>query len=242
MEQETEVGIGLPGGISVSLLDVYDWKGEDGHHGGSPHFHTVSREGYVIVGGTGEVHTLTSAGFTSTPLATGRTVWFTPGTVHRLVNHGDLRIVTLMQNAGLPEAGDAIMTFPLEYLADAQTYRAAHALPEDPELRGPAALARRDLALAGYAELVKAVEADGPGALRPYYERAGVIVADRIDQWRELWSGGAAAQSAATGRQLDALAAGDVTHLEKARVKESQASPELAWGMCGRLTVWPRPE
>jgi hypothetical protein len=36
--------------------------------------------------------------------------WFTPGTVHRMVNGSGLRATVLMQNSGLPEAGDAVFT------------------------------------------------------------------------------------------------------------------------------------
>lgn len=242
MAQVSKSGIGLPGEISVSLLSVYDWETNDGLHGGSPHFHTVSREGYVVVAGEGEVHTLSAAGFECTRLERGQLVWFTPGTVHRLVNRGGLEIVTLMQNAGLPESGDAVMTFPLEYLADVERYRETNALPADPELRGDAARARRDLALAGYAELVAAVDAEGPGALRVYYEHGARIVADRIDQWRDMWRDGSLAQAEATGRQLDALARGDVSHLADAALRTSEAYADVGWGMCGRLTAWPRPE
>ena len=53
------------------------------------------------------------------PLEPGAFVWFTPGTIHRLVNGGDLEILVLMQNAGLPEAGDMVITFPPDVLADA---------------------------------------------------------------------------------------------------------------------------
>ncbi|MFN3866399.1 MAG: cupin domain-containing protein [Demequina sp.] len=241
MEQHT-AGLGLPGEISVSLLSVYDWEAPDGLHGGSPHFHTASREGYVVVGGEGEVHTLSADGFQVTPLRTGTLVWFTPGTVHRLVNGEHLSIVTLMQNSGLPESGDAVMTFPLEYLTDAETYRAAHALPEDPGEREAAARARRDLALRGYAELKAEVERAGPAALREYHERAAVIVADRIGQWQSLWRAGPLAQAEQTGAQLEALASGDATHLAQATVRVSERHDGEAWGMCGRLVTWPRPE
>ncbi|MEK8105640.1 hypothetical protein NKG94_11725 [Micromonospora sp. M12] len=85
--------------------------------------------------GEGAVQTLTTAGFRETPLRPGGVVWFEPGTVHRLVNGGGLTIVVLMQNSGLPEAGDAVLTFPPEVLADPAAYASAAALP-DGERRG----------------------------------------------------------------------------------------------------------
>ena len=32
--------------------------------------------------------------------------------LHRAVNDGDLQVVVVMRNSGLPEAGDAVLTFP----------------------------------------------------------------------------------------------------------------------------------
>ena len=107
---------GFPGGTAVSHLTVYDWPTPDGLAGGSPHLHTASGEGYVVVGGRGRLQTLSAAGAGEHPLAAGTVLWFTPGTVHRLVNDGGLEIVVVMQNAGLPEAGDAVFTFPADML------------------------------------------------------------------------------------------------------------------------------
>jgi mannose-6-phosphate isomerase-like protein (cupin superfamily) len=97
---------GLPGGVAISHLSVYDWPAEDGRCGGTPHMHLACSEGYVVTGGHGVVQTLTASGFEATRLQAGTVDWFTPGTIHRLVNEGDLRITVLMQNSGLPEAGD----------------------------------------------------------------------------------------------------------------------------------------
>ena len=65
-----------------------------------------------MTAGSGAVHTISRDGAGIHPLAEGSVVWFSPGTVHRLVNDGDLRLVVVMQNSGLPEAGDAVLTFP----------------------------------------------------------------------------------------------------------------------------------
>ena len=51
------------------------------------------------------------------------------GTIHRLVNEGDLRLFVVMQNADLPEHGDAVLTFPPEILADSDAYARAATLP-----------------------------------------------------------------------------------------------------------------
>ena len=63
----------FPGGVAVSDLAVYDWEAADGRCGGSPHLHTASSEGYVVVGGAGAVHTLSADGVTEHRLS--RAMW-----------------------------------------------------------------------------------------------------------------------------------------------------------------------
>ncbi|RKN47881.1 cupin domain-containing protein [Micromonospora endolithica] len=228
----------LPGGVGVSRLCVYDTAGPDGLVGGTPHVHLCCTEAYVVTGGSGVVQTLTMDSFAETPLGPGAVVWFTPGTVHRLVNHGGLRIVVLMQNSGLPEAGDAVLTLPAEYLADPGAYAAATALPGGgaPGADVAAAYRRRDLAVAGFA----ALRAGGRPALRRFLDAAVALRRPLIAQWRERWTAGAAAAAARTGGQLDALAAGDAGHLADARVYAVPEPVERGrLGMCGLLDTYP---
>jgi len=228
---------GLPGGVAVSHLCVYDWPAADGLHGGTPHVHLTCSEAYVVTGGRGAVQTLTTAGYEVTPLVPGTVARFTPGTVHRLVNEGELRITVLMQNSGLPEAGDAVLTLPPEYLTDPETYAAATTIPADaPEAeRERIARARRDLALEGY-RLLR--EADGPEALAAFHRAAAALVRPRLAAWRERWRAGAAAAAAATEEQLDRLEQGDLSHLAAAVVRSEQPSERGKFGMCGRLDVY----
>ncbi|MFD9540980.1 cupin domain-containing protein [Streptomyces sp. NPDC060022] len=231
---------GLPGAVAVSHLRVYDWPTEDGLRGGTPHLHLTCSEGYVVVGGSGSVQTLTASGFQETPLAPGALVWFTPGTIHRLVNEDGLRIVVLMQNSGLPEAGDAVLTFPPRILADAGLYRAAATLPGGTEdAQAFAARTRRDLAVRGFLALRDATEAGDPGPLAAFHRAAAELVRPRTEDWRARWQQGAAAASRATGRHLDALARGEDAHLRDARVHAEQPSALARFGMCGRLDVYP---
>ncbi|PWI19923.1 cupin [Streptomyces sp. Act143] len=229
---------GLPGGVAVSHLCVYDWPAADGLHGGTPHVHLVCSEAYVVTGGRGAVQTLTTSGYEVTPLVPGTVARFTPGTVHRLVNEGGLRITVLMQNSGLPEAGDAVLTLPPEHLTDPETYAAATTIPADaPEAeRERIARARRDLALEGYRRLREA--ADGPEALAAFHRAAAALVRPRLAEWRERWRNGAAAAAAATGEQLDRLERGETSHLADAVVRSEQPSEHGRFGMCGRLDVY----
>ena len=160
----------FPGGIGASHLRVYDSVAPDGQAGGTPHCHTACTEAYLVVAGSGRVATLSGEGYVETPIRAGSFVWFTPGTIHRLLNDGgDLEIVVLMQNAGLPEAGDMVITFDDAVLADPAAYAEAAALPEATTASDPdPARARRDRGVEGFVDLVGA----GPGRARPV-PRAG---------------------------------------------------------------------
>ncbi|MCO1340259.1 cupin [Kocuria polaris] len=229
----------FPGGTSVSQLRVYDWEAADGCAGGTPHLHTLSTEAYVVTAGSGEVHTLGADGARVDPLEPGSLLWFTPGTVHRLVNHGGLELTVIMANAGLPEAGDAVMTFPDEILADPEAYRRAVTLPGSESARGEAARARRDLAMEGYERLQAAVERDGPAALGTLHARATALVRPRIEVWSEIFAANVEEQVERTRAQMSALAAGDGTHLADGAVTAGGPRPgPRLWGMCGRLATW----
>ncbi len=196
-----------------------------------------------MVAGRGAVQTLTPAGFRHTPLAPGALVWFTPGTVHRLVDEGGLTIHVLMQNSGLPEAGDAVLTLPPHLLADPAAYRAAVALPPvradgDESAMEAAARHRRDLAVEGFTALRRAAEAGDPEPLAAFHRAAAALVRPLAAAWRERWRTGAAAAAAATGAQLDALARGDARHLAAAGVRAEQPAERGRFGMCGRLDVY----
>jgi mannose-6-phosphate isomerase-like protein (cupin superfamily) len=101
----------LPGGTSLTHLRVYNTEGPDGLCGGSPHLHFACSEAYCVAAGQGAVQTLCQSGFREVPLKPGYVVWFTPGLIHRLINHdGQLEICVVMENAGLPEHGDSLLT------------------------------------------------------------------------------------------------------------------------------------
>jgi mannose-6-phosphate isomerase-like protein (cupin superfamily) len=229
----------FPGAVGVSHLRVYDTPGPDGLVGGSPHLHTACTEAYAVIGGTGAVQTLSGSGFDEVPLEPGAFVWFTPGTVHRLVNGGDLEILVLMGNAGLPEAGDLVLSFPDEVLADPCAYATAAELAGRERTTagtGDDARARRDLAVEGFLALRSAVDRSGPGALAPFHRRAAALVQARVDAWRRVWEAGPVATSTRTGEHLDALAAGDPSHLAASSVHLlPPPAAERRMGCCGTL-------
>ncbi|MFD0205002.1 MULTISPECIES: cupin domain-containing protein [Saccharothrix] len=227
----------FPGGTSLSFLDVYDDAAPDGVVGGSPHLHLASTECYVVVGGEGELHAVTLDGCREIPLRPGAVVWFTPGTIHRAVNHRDLRVVVLMGNAGLPEAGDAVMTFPPDVVADPDRYRAAATLsPRSTEAeRAADARRRRDLAVEGFLPIRDAIRAGDRAPLRKFYAAAAALVRRRAGAWASIVRDGPLDQAEATLALTGHLALGVAPHLERAAVRQAPA-PERAFGMCGRLS------
>ncbi|MFK4850120.1 cupin domain-containing protein [Microbacterium sp. ZW T6_19] len=228
----------FPGGTSLSHLDVYRDAAPDGVCGGSPHMHLVSTEAYVVVSGTGALQTIDGDGYQETPLSAGAVVWFTPGTIHRAVNHDELKVVVLMSNAGLPEAGDAVMTFPAAVVADAEAYARAAALG-DAEGRAERARRRRDLAVSGFEVLRDAMLAGDQAPLEAFRAAAGVLVRDRASEWGELIRERPLAQAEQSLALARAVAKGDVSHLGEARVQQAVPSAgERGFGMCGRLRTY----
>ncbi|WP_188189990.1 cupin domain-containing protein [Nonomuraea sp. SYSU D8015] len=228
----------FPGGTSISRLTVYTGACADGLEGGTPHLHTASTEAYVVVGGRGALQTLDMNGLRETELSAGSTVWFTPGTIHRAINKGGLEVVVVMSNAGLPEAGDAVMTFPPEIVADPDRYREAAALPISGPVGGPvggpaadveeAVARRRELAVEGFLRL-----AGDPAELRRFYDSAVTLVRPKVAGWREIWESTVAQETRRTAEILDALDRGDGSHLQRSALMESP--PQQRWGMCGHL-------
>lgn len=218
----------FPGAVGVSHLRVYDSEGPDGLRGGTPHVHSACTEAYAVVAGTGAVQTLSAEGFGECPLEPGTFVWFTPGTVHRLVNgDGHLEIFVIMANAGLPEAGDLVPTFPLDVLDDPEAYRRAAATPVDDD----GVRRRRDLAVEGFG----ALRDGGPTALQGFHRRAAALLAPRAADWRAVWEQGPGAEAERVRAQLARVAAGEPGAMAGATVHAVAPPVDRAYGCCGML-------
>ncbi|NDL59446.1 cupin domain-containing protein [Phytoactinopolyspora mesophila] len=227
----------FPGATSVSRLSVYPDACQDGLAGGTPHMHTASAEGYVVVGGSGALQTVDMSGFRETELGPGSTVWFTPGTIHRAINRGELEVIVVMQNSGLPEAGDAVMTFPPDVVSEVARYRAAATLPvgEPEEVMADAVTRRRELAVEGFLHIAERVSSGDTTPLEEFYDHAVALVREAAPGWRETWEASVARETRKTAEVLDALERGDGEHLRASAVLESPPSETSRWGMCGRL-------
>jgi mannose-6-phosphate isomerase-like protein (cupin superfamily) len=237
----------LPGAVGLTHLRVYDTVAPDGLAGGTPHLHTVCTEAYWVVQGEGRVQTISGDGFAETPLEAGALVWFTPGTIHRLVNDsGDLEILVVMANKGLPEAGDMVVVQPPEVLADAERFRAATTLPDGARTTAgdlDPAVARRDSAVLAFNEMRRALERGDRTRLDAFLDRAAELVAHHQDTWRARWEGGPKAATDATDAHLRAIAGADAAHLREASVHRlDPPGHERGLGCCGTLGTYVAPD
>ncbi|MDX3638581.1 cupin domain-containing protein [Streptomyces sp. MB09-02B] len=226
---------GLPGAVGLSQLEVYPWPTADDEHGGSPHMHLACAECYVVVSGHGRLETLDHEGPATTELNPGDTVWFTPGTIHRAINDEDLRVIVVMQNSGLPEAGDAVMTFPPEHLSPTTYPEAASLLGADGAPSPERARARRDLAVEGFTELKRQWGRGNRSAYEDFCAAAVRLVQPRLDTWEKTVNEGALAAAHTALRQISALRRADFTHLFDAEVSRIARPPQQTLGMCGFL-------
>lgn len=232
----------FPGGTALTRLAVYDWVEDGEAAGGTPHLHTASTEAYLVVAGAGQVETLSTTGYAVHELAEGDLLWFSPGTIHRLINAQGLDLLVVMQNAGLPEAGDAVMTFTPETLGDPERYARAAGLPaggSGAAERQAAVLARRAAALEGYGRLKAAALAGDQEPLAQFHRQAVELVKGRVPQWRETWEQSVEAQTKATDGWLSGLERGEYPHfVQAATVRSRPSRSKQALGMCGLLQTW----
>jgi mannose-6-phosphate isomerase-like protein (cupin superfamily) len=240
MTEIKQITEAFPGAIGVTHLKVYDSPGPNGVAGGSPHMHFACSEAYLVIKGRGSVQTLSSAGFREIPLRAGSLVWFTPGLIHRLINEdARLEIFAVMENAGLPEHGDSVFTFPSKHLRDEDSYWQVASLESGGSfLADPreAARKRRDLAVEGFHIL--RVELEKGGSLQVFYGQAVRLMRSKEPTWRGIWEAGAVQTVQRTGTFLDQLNVGASDYLDEGAVFEVPVDPdreERRLGMCGTL-------
>ncbi len=234
----------FPGAVGMTHLRVYDSEAPDGLRGGTPHVHSVCTEAYFVVKGHGAVQTIDgTGGYRETPLEPGAFVWFTPGTIHRLINgDGALEILVMMANVGLPEAGDMIITFAPEVLDDPEAYAHAHALPECEQTTrgsGDGARARRDAGVVGFFALRDATRRGDRAPLARFHQQVARLLAPRAGDWKQLHERGPLAAAEETARQIEAISRGDATHLGASSLHRLPPPPEeRRMGCCGTLGVY----
>ena len=221
----------MPGATLLTRLKVYDTISPDGQRGGTPHFHFMCTEMYFVLAGVGAVEMLDHKGFSRVDLAPGSALIFSPGTIHRLINpNGDLEILVIMQNSGLPERGDNVVCFTEEWLTDDKRYTEAmtiHSLEE--------AYRRRDRGIEGFIQLKAAYERDGQVALDRFYRLSAERIQARIPEWEKIVERGAKAEVNNTFSQIAALQTGDIDYLFQAQHYLIHAGEFDKPGYCGHL-------
>jgi mannose-6-phosphate isomerase-like protein (cupin superfamily) len=224
----------MPGAILMSRLKVYETPTPDGQIGGTPHVHLVCTEMYFVLSGSGAVELLDKDGFRRVELRPYEALLFTPGTIHRLINpNRDLEILVMMQNSGLPERGDNVVTFTNELLSDDSSYADAMRVSSIDD-----AYRRRDRGVEGFLQLKAAFETsaeEGLAALERFYQQAAARTSGVQAQWREMVEQGALAEAQTSLAQLDQLAENDTSYLLNNGVGLVQPPESPALGFCGHL-------
>lgn len=224
----------LPGSIAISRLQVYDTPAPDGQRGGTPHVHLLCAEMYFVLQGSGAVEMIDATGFSRVELEQYSALHFSPGTIHRLINSsGDLHILVIMQNSGLPERGDNVVSFSEEWLSTDDKFSEAMSVTSLID-----AYRRRDRGVLGFLEL-KAAFGDnvdkGRAALRRFFELAEQRTARFRPEWKQIVQGGAGAAVRGSLDHFQALQNADISYLLRTQHQLIPAREPTAIGFCGRL-------
>ena len=223
----------MPGAILMTRLTVYDTKTPDGQIGGTPHVHLACSEMYVILGGDGALEIIDNNGFSRVDFKPQDALLFTPGTIHRLINpNGDVEILVLMQNSGLPERGDNVVCFTDDWLSSDSAYQEAMRIESIED-----AYRRRDRGVEGFLALKAAFNSSmdaGRAALRRFYELAEERTAAQHVEWREMIEQGALLEAQNSLAQLDMLQNGDLSYLQGSELHVITGNDSTP-GFCGHL-------
>ena len=224
----------LPGGILISRVNVYNNMSPDGQRSGTPHIHLACDEMYYGLSGTGFVELIGYDGFERLPVTPGNAVCFTPGTIHRLINpDGNLVILVIMQNKGLPERGDVAICFPPDTLSSQTLYQEAMRIDDD-----DSAQRRRDLAVLGFNRLRQAFDDSletGRQLLEEFYQFAIQRTRDQYSEWRQVIKQGPHIEVKRSLQILDALEDGSIESLQLGRASTAETIPQTTLGYCGHI-------
>lgn len=224
----------MPGATMVTRLKVYDSVTPDGQRGGTPHVHLLCTEMYFVTAGSGSVEMLDWQGYSKTELKLHDALVFSPGTLHRLINpEGDLELLIIMQNSGLPERGDNVVTFRNDLLSTDETYQKAMKVSGFAE-----AQARRDKGVEGFTALKTAFEQSletGREALGKFYALAAERTKTLRSNWQDVVENGPLQEAQDSLTQLELLSRGQHDYLENAQQFHIGAGAFETPGFCGAL-------
>ena len=224
----------IPGGTLLTKLSVYDTPASDGQRGGTPHVHLVCTELYFVLSGSGAVESIDRNGFSRVELTPHAAYVFTAGTLHRLINpNGDLELLIVMQNSGLPEQGDNIVTFPTEILEDPSRFSNSMQAATLSD-----ALRRRDTGVEGFLELKHAFATSldaGRTALDAFYKLCIARTQSQHQNWYARVTHGAFEDAQESLQKVIALTRGHLDHLHRTNSELLPAPDSTQAGFCGHL-------
>ena len=232
--QQSESLLRMPGATLVTRLKVYDTPAPDAQRGGTPHVHLMCSELYFVLAGSGSVEMIDWDGFSEVELKPHSALVFSPGTLHRLINpNRDLELLITMQNSGLPERGDNVVTFAEDILADDERYTGAMRVNSFEE-----AYARRDKGVEGFLKLKAAFEEGlepGRKALGRFFELATERTQSLRSNWQNVIERGALQEAQTSLSRLEALEQGELDYLQQAQQHLITADAYKTPGFCGAL-------
>jgi mannose-6-phosphate isomerase-like protein (cupin superfamily) len=224
----------MPGATLMSRLKVYDTPAADGQRGGTPHVHLVCSEMYVVLAGSGAVEMIDANGFSCVTLGQHDALLFSPGTIHRLINpNGDLEILVIMQNSGLPERGDNVVCFSDEWLSSDDAYTEAMRVQTIED-----AYQRRDRGVEGFMRLKTAFETDpaiGQTALQNFFQKAEARTAPFRAEWERIIREGALYEAQTSLSRLESLHNGGIDYLMQTQHQIIPTGEPQKLGFCGHL-------
>lgn len=225
----------MPGSTLITRLKVYDTAAPDGQRGGTPHVHLLCSELYFVLSGQGEVEIIDSKGFARIELRQNDAFLFSPGTIHRLINpHGDLHLLITMQNSGLPERGDNVVTFDESIMGDEDRFTDAMRVTTFDDV-----MRRRDAGVYGFLALKAAFEQDveqGRAALSQFYRHAVARADKHYPEWAVVITGGAMQDSTQSFARAADLMTGGGDHLYQAAHVLMPGGGVEKFGFCGIIT------
>jgi hypothetical protein len=189
---------------------------------------------YFVLRGSGFVEMIDSSGFSRVELKEHSALVFSPGTIHRLVNpKGDMEILVVMANSGLPERGDNVVTFKKDILLDPALFKAAIKVETETDAKR-----RRNEGVEGFLELKAAFDhspQDGRQALEEFYQLAIDRTAFARADWRDIVTDGALSEVRASMNQLNQLDNVTTRYLYDAQHHVIHPSAYSKLGFCGHL-------
>jgi mannose-6-phosphate isomerase-like protein (cupin superfamily) len=230
----TSSNLRMPGATLTTRLKVYDTAAPDGQFGGTPHLHLCCTEMYFVTAGSGAVEVISPEGFSRVELPLHAAYIFSPGTIHRLINpRKDMELFITMQNSGLPERGDNVVTFANDIMQSQEKYAEAMKvqLLED-------GYRRRDQGVNGFLELKKAFKQgdnEGRAALAAFYQLAVERTKPRHEEWRKTVNEGALAEAKRSLDILDELDKNQSDYLQATQQHLVLPQEFKTVGFCGHL-------